>query len=227
MIQTVESVGVFAGTSREARVGDGALVGASVALDSAAAAILLGAVPLPAPIGAIVVMAAHVIAILLLSSVTSVRPSRLWLCLTATLAVPCVGAAVAIAVLVTKGRGKARKARERTGRLRRKLTVAAIERMATALSPCDAMQSGDEDERRIAVLALSRDGGPAAIALLRRATAHPDPDVALSAALVLDELGARAEQLSDRAVASRPRPVARAERRSDRAVAPRPRHVAR
>ena len=209
MIQTVETIRGFGRTAREGRAGDATLLGASAALDAIAAAILLGAVRLPAPVGAIEAVIAHTIALLLLSGVTSARPSRLWFCLAATLAVPGIGAVVAMTVLVTKGRGKAWMSRKRPIRRRRKLTMDAIERMATALSPCDALDSGDEDERREALSALSRDGGPAAIMLLRRATAHPDPDVALSAALVLDELSARAERRSARAGARENRRVAR------------------
>ena len=194
MIATLESVRVFARTAREARAGDAALVGASAALDAIAAAILLGASTTPAQVAAIEFVVAHAIATLLPLLVTDARPSRLLLCFAATLAVPGAGTAVAITALATKGRAHPRPSRRKTGDRKRKLSVAEIERLATALSPCDALDRGDEEERREALAALSRDGGPAAIALLRQTTAHPDPDVALSAALVLDELSARAER---------------------------------
>jgi HEAT repeat protein len=69
-----------------------------------------------------------------------------------------------------------------------------MSRMAGALSPSDALESDDEDQRREAFAALSRRGDPEAIVLLRRAAASRDPDVALSAALALDEIGERAER---------------------------------
>lgn len=208
MIHTLESVRVFARTAREARVSNAALLGASAALDTIAAAILLGAVTLPASIATLVAATMHASAILLLSGVSGVTPSRLRLCLVATLVVPCAGAAVALTLVRTRGRGTARKVLSRPVR-RRRIGMAEIERLATALSPCDALESGDEDERRTALSALSRDGGPAAIALLRQATSHPDPDVALSAALVLDEIGARAERRSAHAGTPEDRRVAR------------------
>ena len=76
-----------------------------------------------------------------------------------------------------------------------------MRRLAGALSPCDALACGDVDERRSALSALGRREDPEAIALLRRAAAGPDPDLAMSAALVLDEIGERAERRAERVVA--------------------------
>jgi len=72
--------------------------------------------------------------------------------------------------------------------------MAAMQRLGTALSPCDALDRGDEEQRRAALSALSRREDPEAIALLRRTAAGRDPDLALPAALVLDEIGERAER---------------------------------
>ena len=58
----------------------------------------------------------------------------------------------------------------------------------------DALERGDDEQRRAALWALSRAGGPEAIALLRRTAAGRDPDLALSAALALDEIAERSEQ---------------------------------
>jgi len=76
--------------------------------------------------------------------------------------------------------------------------MAAMKRLGGALSTCDALDGGDEEQRRAALSALSRRGDPEAIALLRRAAAGRDPDLAMSAALVLDEIGERAEGEADR-----------------------------
>ena len=73
-----------------------------------------------------------------------------------------------------------------------------MQRLGGGLSPYDALDGGDEEQRRAALLALSRRGDPEAIALLRRAAAGRDPDLALSAALVLDEIGERAERRVER-----------------------------
>ena len=69
-----------------------------------------------------------------------------------------------------------------------------MQRLGGALSPCDALDCGDEEQRRAALAALSRRGDSEAIALLRRAAGGRDPDLALSAALALDEIGERAER---------------------------------
>jgi hypothetical protein len=121
------------------------------------------------------------------------RPSRQWLGGAAVLAVPCVGAAVATAIFVTRGRGSVVTGRRRKARRRQVLSMAAMQRLGGALSTCDALDCGDEEQRRAALSELSRREDPEAIALLRRAAAGPDPDLALSAALVLDEIGERAE----------------------------------
>jgi len=60
------------------------------------------------------------------------------------------------------------------------------------------LDCGDEDQRRAALWALSRREDPEAIALLRRAASGCDPDLALSAALVLDEISERAEHRVER-----------------------------
>ena len=76
--------------------------------------------------------------------------------------------------------------------------MAAMERLRDSLSPYDALDSGDDEQRRAALSTLSRRGDRGAIALLRRAASGRDPDLALSAALVLDEIGERTERELDR-----------------------------
>jgi HEAT repeat protein len=77
------------------------------------------------------------------------------------------------------------------------LTRAAIQQLVDALSPSDALDCGEEEQRRAALSALSRREDPEAIALLRRAAAGHDQDLALSAALILDDVGERAERRTD------------------------------
>jgi len=173
---------------------------ACAVVDAFAAGILLVGAPLPQSFQVLAAAALHATAVLLLSGVARGRPSRRWLCVAAVLAVPCVGAAAAAVTLVTRGRGSAAIERRRTARRRPALARAAIERLGRALSPCDALEGGDEEQRRAALLALSRRGDPEAIALLRRAAAGRDPDLALSAALALDEIGERAERQVERLV---------------------------
>lgn len=178
-----------------------ALVGACAAVaavDAVAAGTLLQGTPFPPLLGGTAALVSHGIAALLLFSLARGRPSRRWLCVAAVLAVPCVGAAVATATVVTKGRRATAIRRRERARRRPAFTAAAMRRLGDALSPCDALECGDEEQRRAALSTLSRRGDREAIALLRRAAAGRDPDLALSAALALDEIGERAERQPDR-----------------------------
>jgi len=185
---------------REGRLHDPALLVACAAIDTVAAGILLLGTPLPPSLEGLAAAATHGMAVLLLSSLARGRPSRRWLGVAAVLAVPLIGAAVVTAILFTRGRGSAAMERRRKARERPALTTAAMQRLAGGLSPCDALDCGDEEQRRTALAALSRRGDPEAIALLRRAARGRDPDLALSAALVLDEIGERAERQVDRLI---------------------------
>ena len=176
-----------------------ALVAACVAVDAVATGILLLGTPLPRSLEYLAAAVLHGTAVLLLSGLARARPSRRWLSAAAVLVVPCVGAAVATATLATRGRGAASMGRRRKARRRPALTMAAMHRLGDALSPCDALDCGDQEERRAALLALSRRRDPEAIALLRRAAAGRDPDLALSAALVMDEIGERGERAEHQA----------------------------
>ena len=175
-----------------------ALLVACAAIDAVAAGLMLLGTPLPPSVQGLAVAVLHGAAVLLLSRVSRARPSRRWLCVTAVLAVPFVGAAVAAAILFTRGRGSAALGRRSRARRRPALTMAEMQRLGDALSPCDALGCGDEERRRAALSALSRRRDPEAIAVLRWAAAGRDPDLALSAALVLDEIGERAERQVDR-----------------------------
>ena len=175
-----------------------ALVVPSAAADALAAGTLLLGTPLP-PLESLGLAVLHGTAVLLLwEELACVPPSRRFLCVAALLAVPFVGAAVALATLVTRGRDSAALGLGRRARRRGALTAAAIQRFADALSPLDALECGNEEERRAALYRLSRRRDPEAIALLRRAAAGRDPNLALSAALVLDEIGERAEREAGR-----------------------------
>jgi hypothetical protein len=177
-----------------------ALVCACVVVDAVAAAvaILLLTMPHPAAPDIFMALALHGIALLPLSGLARERPSHRWLCVSAMLAVPCVGVAVAATALLTRGRGTVARAHRRVAVRRAGLTPAAIRRLGNALSPCDALESGDDEQRRAALMGLARRDDPEAIVLLRRAASGRDHDLALSAALVLDEIGERAEQRVER-----------------------------
>jgi hypothetical protein len=193
-IAPVPAIGATASQEREEPQRGAALLAGCVAIDAVAAGILLFGTPLSPLLEGSAAAVLHATAVLLLSGMPYARPSRRWLCAAALLAVPCVGAAVAAAAIFTSGRGTTTAGRRRKARRRPELTVAAMERLRDSLSPYDALDSGDDEQRRAALSTLSRRGDRGAIALLRRAASGRDPDLALSAALVLDEIGERAER---------------------------------
>jgi len=188
---------VTAPSDRVHRWRGGALLVACAALDAVAAGILVLGTPLAPPLEVLAAMVSHATAVLLVCGLAQERPSRRWLGVAAVLAVPFVGAAVAAATLVTRGRGSFAMECRRKAPRQSRLTMAAIQRLGGALPLCDALDGDDEEQRRDALWALSRRRDPEAIALLRRAAAGRDPDLALSAALVMEEIGERAERQAD------------------------------
>ena len=183
------------GESRHREIG---LIIAAAAADAVATGVLLAGTLHPVGFEALAAALAHGLAALLVLAAFPTRPSRGWLSVGAVLAVPAVGTVVAAVTYVTCGRGLGVRGRRRATPRRRTLTRAGVERLAHALSPGDALTCGDEEKRRGAVSALARRADAEAIALLRWAAAGPDPDLALSAALALDEIAERAERSARR-----------------------------
>src|SRR5262245_59039143 len=140
----------------------------------------------------------HLMAVMLLSAIPTAQSSRRWLSVLAALAVPGAGFGVSVAVLATRGRGTVLMERRMDSRRRPPLTSEAARRLAGGLSPGDALHSADDEQRRIALLALTRRADPEAMTLLRRAAADRNPDLALSAALALDEIRERVERRASR-----------------------------
>jgi hypothetical protein len=185
---------VIAPSDRADRRRAAVVIGACAALDAIAAAILLRGTALPPLLEALAAAASHGTAVLLMSTLVRTHPSRRWLGSAAVLAVPCVGTVVATTAFVTRGRGSVATERRRRVRGRRPLTADAARSLGDALATCDALDGDDEERQRAALSTLSRRADSEAIALLRRAASGRDADLALSAALVLDEIGERAER---------------------------------
>ena len=188
------AVAVVASDHRGGRARIAALLVACAAADAIAAGILLIGTPLPRPLEMLAAAIPHGAAVLAIALAARARPERRWLCVASLLAVPLAGLAVATASLFTGGRGTIRLERLTRRPPRRGTTIEAARRLGDTPSPCDALLCGDEEEQRAALANLRRRGDPEAIALLRRSTSGPDPDLALSAALALDEIGERAER---------------------------------
>lgn len=174
--------------------GRAALVVACALVDALATVILLLGAAHRRELEWVAAVGLHLLAALLLAILPTEQSSRRWLSMAAALAVPGAGFGVAAVVLATRGRGTA--ALERRPRARRPpaLTPEAAKRLAGGLSPGDALHCGDDERRRAALLALARRADPEAMTLLRRAAADRDPDLALSAALALDEIRERVER---------------------------------
>ncbi|HEX7838990.1 MAG TPA: hypothetical protein VF469_16040 [Kofleriaceae bacterium] len=90
--------------------------------------------------------------------------------------------------------------------------VELAQRLTTGAPACQLLLAADAETRRIAITALQRDADARAIALLRWSLAQPDPDLALEAALALEELSVRYTERSAQACAE-------AERRPSRDTA--------
>ena len=172
---------------------------ACVVVDAIAVAILLLGTPLPPAVDGAMAAVSHGTAVMLLSGLARGRSSQHWLCVGAMLAVPLIGAAVTAAVMLTRGRSSATAGHRGPAVRRPKLTLVDVRRLETGLSPCEALESGDESQRSDALRSLSQRRDPEAIALLRRTASGPDPDLALSAALALDEISEQAERRMQRA----------------------------
>jgi len=182
------------GTDRPARLPGAAPLAGAAVLDALAAAMLMGVAPFPPMLHAAVAASLHGAAVLLLASRRVAEPSRRWLCLAAVLAIPGAGVGIAIVLLGTRARGPTGKGRRRRAAPRRAFGVSAALGLRDTLSPCEALFCGDAERRGAAVAVLMRRDDPETVVLLRRAAAHPDPDLALIAALALDEISERAER---------------------------------
>ena len=108
-----------------------------------------------------------------------------------TLTLPLAGAPIAALMRGTDGRGAIGDTGPRTRRRRRcAASPADLRRMAEGLSCCEALLVADADERRAILSTLSRHPDRNAIDLLRWALASPHPDLAVEAALALEDIGA-------------------------------------
>jgi len=171
---------------------------ACAAIDAFAAAMLLVHTPLSPPMAGLLAATVHAAAVALLFGAVRARTSRRSLGAAAALAVPGAGVAVAAAAIITRGRDRVGKRLGPRVRRRAPRAMQALLRLGHALSPCDAMDGGSEEERRTAISALTRRADRDAIALLRRASASDDSELALAAALALDEISERFERAAGR-----------------------------
>ena len=142
-------------------------------------------------------IALHTAAVLAFHAASTSAPRcRRILGAAAVLAVPGAGALVAIAALWTPGRAEAPTLHRDESGPRHAHAADELRRLAEALSPFDALEWGDEAQRREALSSLARRSDREAALALRWATRRADPELATSAALALDELCSRGERRS-------------------------------
>jgi hypothetical protein len=169
-------------------------------LDSVAAIPLLRNDSSPAAIAS--AAALHVAASLLLAILPDPQPSRRWMSVAALLLIPGAGAFVVATLFLTRPRGLAEiQSRPKTPK-RRAGALAAARELWRELTPCDALHGADEEQRLSALSALARRDDSEALLLLRRFTAAGDPELAMQAALALDQIYERAERRRGRPAAA-------------------------
>ena len=110
-----------------------------------------------------------------------------------TLTLPLLGAAVAMIALRTRRRGEVGEMPAREAPEKRSLTVVDVRRLIDGLSASESLMSGSPEEKSATVAMLTRHPDTESIALLRRAVATGDADLAVEAALALEDLGAQLE----------------------------------
>jgi hypothetical protein len=169
-----------------------------VAIDWVSTAALLAGGRWPHLPMALVAVALHLWTTAMWIMMQPLSPSRRWLCAAATLTVPGAGVAFAAVILCTRGRGTAAAWLHRTAGRSPRLSAEAARQLADGLSPCDAMTSDDDEQRRATLSRLARCSRPDDCELLHWAVGRRDPDLALYAALALDEIDARAYPAQER-----------------------------
>jgi hypothetical protein len=136
----------------------------------------------------IVVSAWHVFAVLAAGLASRNSRSQRALAASLVLALPVLGAVLAIVTLGTTRRGEVGEVPAREAPDPWTVTVTAVNRITDGLSVWEALMSGSAAERSATVAMLARRADPASIALLRRAVAVGSADVAVDAAMALEDL---------------------------------------
>jgi hypothetical protein len=163
--------------------------------------------------GALVLAALlHALAALLLVVAATPTRSERTLAAVLALAVPLFGVVLGALALATASRGELTRApgdAEAAGAAARPpLDPEEVRRMAEALPCCEALLAGSPEERRAIMAALTRRADADAVALLRWALGIADAELAVEAALALEELSATFEtDLEQARLAMRERPT--------------------
>ncbi len=159
--------------------------------DVAALALLLAR---PGSVGAAVVAAAlHLAALLPFAVRSGLTTSERQLGAAFVFGLPVVGAPLAALAVLTVGQSELLDRPDDDPVLGDGPRADELRRMGEALPCCEALLSGQADERRAIIATLTRRADADAVALLRWALGAPDPELAVDAALALEEMAASFE----------------------------------
>jgi hypothetical protein len=140
----------------------------------------------------------HLCALVPIAAAPGLAPSERTLGLAFVFAIPVLGAGLAALTLGTEGHGELVEADPTAAAGAVEAPRAEeLRRLGEALPTCEALLAGTVDERRaiVATLALRADAG--AVALLRWALGAANPDLAVEAALAIEEMTASFEARLD------------------------------
>jgi hypothetical protein len=163
----------------------------AAALDVAAAALIIFR---PAHGGVLAAGALHVAAVIPILLWRSLTQSERALGGAFAFAIPVAGAPLAAIALGTAGRGEVVEADPDAAPPEvEPLRAEELRRLGEALPCCEALLTGSIDERRAIIATLTRRADADAVALLRWALGAADADLAVEAALALEEMTASFE----------------------------------
>ena len=133
--------------------------------------------------------ACHLAALLPIALLRALSSSEMTLALAFVTALPVVGALLAVLAL-EHGDGDLASDLALSALPPQETAGADFGRLAVALPSCEALSAGTIEERRAIIATLVRHGDAEAVALLRWALGASDPDLAVDAALALEEMTA-------------------------------------
>jgi hypothetical protein len=136
----------------------------------------------------------HLLAVGVVCVGAKVSSSRRLFMTALALTLPLVGTLIAALVMGTEGRGEIAQFFTAEKPSPRAITAEDVRRLTDRLPPCEALLSANRDERGATFAMLTRQADASAIRILRWAVSGPDPDLAVEAALALEDLSTQFER---------------------------------
>jgi hypothetical protein len=160
----------------------------AVMLDVAGVVLLIGRAASYGPLAA---AGLHLAALVPIVAWRSLSPSERLLGAAFVFSMPVAGGLVALIALGTVGRGEVLETDpDAIAAEVEPLRAEELRRLGEALPCCEALLAGTVDERRAIIATLTRRADADSVALLRWALGAADPDLAVEAALALEEMTA-------------------------------------